>query len=100
LETFLGTRKMLKIKFAKKKELGNKLMGVYDSNINTIIIQKKLRLTEKITTIIHEFGHYLIYKLGFSSDTNYVYDIVCIRFEIKREKNRIKIYKWLTSYYF
>ena len=91
---------MLKIKFTKKIGLEKKLMGVYDSGTNTIIIQKKLPLTEKITTIIHEFGHYLIDRLGFSSDTNYVYDVICIRLDIKKEKNRIKIYKWLTNYYF
>ena len=91
---------MPKITFASKKRLEPKVMGVYDSNTNTIIIQKTLPLTEKITTIIHEFGHYLIYKLGFSSDTNYVYDIICIRIDINNKTKRIKLYKWLTSYYF
>ena len=75
-------------------------MGTYVAETNTIRIDSKLSLKEKISTIIHEFGHYLIYTLGLSDETNYVFDIVCVFFDIRNKKKRIKLFKWLTNYYF
>jgi Zn-dependent peptidase ImmA (M78 family) len=91
---------MLKIKFVKKVYKNYGWMGTYIQETNIIKIDRKLSLKDKIETIIHELGHYLIYKFKLGSEANYVYDIICIYLD-KRYKGRRKTqFKWLTNYYF
>jgi len=92
---------MLKIKFVKKVYKNYEWMGTYISNSNTIRIDCKLTLKDKIETIIHEFGHYLIHKLSKEiQESNYVYDIVCILLDKRYKGRRKKVFKSLTNYYF
>ena len=90
---------MLKIRFVKDVWERRSFMGVYDYLNNTIRIDKKLSLKDKVETIIHEFGHYIIYKLRLWRYYDYVYDIVCGLLD-KRYKNKKKHFKYLTQYYF
>lgn len=85
----------MKIKICKFKTK-DRIIGLYTKR--TIYIDKKLKLTEKITTLFHEFVHYLIdiFKLG--KNYNYVYDIICVLFD-KRYKRKSKAFKWYTDYY-
>jgi hypothetical protein len=75
--------------------------GCYDRTTSSLIIQKDLKLRLKIITIIHEFGHYLIDKLGFGGcgPTDYVYDVICILLD-PTYKNKKKTFRWLAKYYF
>jgi len=91
---------MVKIKFVKDVWQKNGFMGVYDYLNNTIRIQKKLSLKDKIETIIHEFGHYFIYKLKLGRETDYVYDIICALIDKRYKGRRKKSFKFLTTYYF
>jgi len=90
---------MIKIKFVKDVWQKNDFMGVYDYLNNTIRIQNKLSLKDKIDTILHEFGHYFIYKLKLDKNCNYVYDIICGLLD-NRYKNKRKHFKFLTNYYY
>jgi len=89
---------MLKIKFVKDVWQKHGFMGVYDYLNNTIRVQKKLSLKDKIETIIHEFGHYFIYKLRLERNYDYVYDIICGLLD-KRYKDKKRHFKELTKYY-
>jgi Zn-dependent peptidase ImmA (M78 family) len=91
---------MLKIKFVKNVWLKYDFMGVYDYLNNTIRIQKKLSLKDKIDTIIHEFGHYIIYKLNLGKNCDYTYDIICILLDSRYKGRRTRTFKSLTKYYF
>jgi len=90
---------MFKIKFVKDVWQGNKFIGVYDYLNNTIRIQKKLSLKDKIETIVHELGHYFICKFKLGRNYDYTYDIICALID-KRYKNKKKEFKFLTEYYF
>lgn len=89
---------MLKIKFVKDVWQKHDFMGVYDYLNNTIRIQKKLSLKDKIETIIHELGHYFIYKFKLGRNYDYVYDIICGLLD-KRYKDKKRHFKELTKYY-
>jgi hypothetical protein len=91
---------MLKIKFVKDVWEKRDFMGVYDYLNNTIRIQTKLSLKDKIETILHELGHYVIYKLRFGRDYDYVYDIICGLIDKRYKNRRKKHFKFLTTYYF
>jgi len=90
---------MVKIRFVKDVWQQNKFMGVYDYLNNTIRIQKKLSLKDKIDTIIHEFGHYFIYKFRLGRNYDYVYDIICGLLDSRYKNRRKKYFKELTKYY-
>ncbi len=78
-----------------------KWMGTYCNKTSTIVIQKDLKLKDKIETIVHEFGHAIIYKLKLSWNVHYVYDVVTILLTGGRTyKGRQKSFLWLAKYYF
>ena len=72
------------------------IIGLYDKK--TIYIDRKLKLTEKIGTFFHEFGHYLIDVFKLGKNYNYVYDIICVLFD-KRYKRKKKAFIWYSNYY-
>jgi len=91
---------MLKIRFVKDVWQENDFMGVYDYLNDTIRIQKNLSLKDKIDTIMHEFGHYFIYKFRLGKNYDYVYDIVCGLLDTRYNNRRKDHFKFLTKYYF
>lgn len=87
----------MKIKITKFK-VKKQIIGLYDKK--TIYIGKNLKLIDKITTFLHELGHYLIDVLVHKNkkNYNYVYDTICVLFDNKY-KRKDKFFKWYTDYY-
>lgn len=91
----------MKIIFKNRVYRNYQWMGSYCNETSTIIIQKDLKLKDKIETIIHEFGHAVIYKLKLSWNVHYVYDIISILLDYTRSyKKKQKTFIYLTTYYF
>jgi len=88
----------MRIKFLKYPYRRYKILGCYDKVTSSLIIQKDLKLSEKIATGIHEFGHYLIDKLHLGRYTDYTYDVVCVLIDPAYTKKK-KTFRWLAKYY-
>ncbi len=92
----------MKIIFKSRVYKHYKFIGVYKKETSTIIIQKDLKLRDKIFTIIHEFGHYLIDKFNLGKSWDIVFDFIDVLLDgcWGNDKAREKQFKWLIKYYY